>query len=704
MKLDALVRLIEAADPSAFREIALVCLQERGFEPSLVDGPSDGGADFRVFTLGGAGGAYAVQISVEKNWKTKLSADAKKAKERLKIDRLLFVSSRRIQEVAFQATADEISKNCGVAVQKMDSQYIASLAKERGATGKVLSALGIDVPAPTLKRFQRPDLRQDVAYACAFFGTDAQAFRHTVVENAVYASVFQAGGKAERDAIVSQVALSLGLSHNQRTQVTAAIDRALQKGQLVGKNGVVALAPQGLDNWATLEALSSRDRAALQAQIEALLGPHIRSSRAEVASAILEDLGALWLDQASETSTAIAGDSPSGPVFAQDGLKQRLRRLSATLDTSGVVESSTRQELLRALAKLASTSQLGRALAAGEVFVQLNNLKTPHVFRAFGAGAELLILFDTSVAMPLLCSLLFDTANQDFFVAAKHAYDQLLAHDVTMVLPRDYLEEVASHLLDASTLYSEIADLDPDLRGSRNAFAAHYAALRFSEAIEVGGYQKYLESFGATPALVRGDYIVARDLLMKKLEGLFKRYAIGTQSLGASLSAKKRAEEALSFAMHERNDLQRAPRLLAHDATTLGWLLDSAAADPNIVYVICTWDRLHPLVRDRESADWDVLDPVALGDVLSLAMPGSEDDVRLISPLVVALGLSSEAEKKGAEVWDRLVEIERDKLHDAGLRESARAFKQSWVEATGKDRRARDLQKAWEDWKAAHAG
>jgi hypothetical protein len=63
---------------------------------------------------------------------------------------------------------------------------------------------------------------------------------------------------------------------------------------------------------------------------------------------------------------------------------------------------------------------------AGEVFIQLVSLRTPYLFRAFGGGRALLVVFDTSVAMPLLSSLLYDTAKQDFFVAAKRVYDQLV--------------------------------------------------------------------------------------------------------------------------------------------------------------------------------------------------------------------------------------------------------------------------------------
>src|SRR5271154_5443753 len=102
MKLDSLVRLVGAADPGAFREIALLCLAKRGFQPSLVDGPHDGGADFLVYVLPPSTANFAVQISVEKNWEKKLRADASKARSRLNVDNLLFISTRVITPPLFQ--------------------------------------------------------------------------------------------------------------------------------------------------------------------------------------------------------------------------------------------------------------------------------------------------------------------------------------------------------------------------------------------------------------------------------------------------------------------------------------------------------------------------------------------------------------------------------------------------------------------------
>jgi hypothetical protein len=695
MKLDSLVNAVKAADFSALRDIALLCLTKRGFEPGVVDGPHDGGADFLVYNLPPSAAKYAVQISVEKDWEKKLRADAAKARRKLGVDDLLFISTRIITEPAFRAVADDLVRTLDVRVQKMDAKDIASLAQTRGFAAEILRTLDLPVAPTSPRPFQPSDLRQDVAYACAFFGTDAQEFRKVVVENATLAAVFHAGGSADRSTAVQRAALSLGLASNQQAQVTSAIDRMLGDGRLSGKNGTVTLDRVTKDAWESTRALREHGHRELGEGVERLLAPLVKNqqARSDAVGVILTDLGALFLDAGRATSDALGAEASA---LGQSRLRERLRHLAATLDTLGVVDRGRREKLLRDLSALAAASPFGRALVAGEVFINLVGLKTPHLFRAFGGDKRLQIVLDTSVAMPLLCALLFDAAEQDFFVAAKHAYDQIVAHRGTMVLPKDYLEEVASHLLDAYSLYRDIVELDPDLRGSRNAFVAHYAALRGGSG-QALPYATYLRGFGLSDAIARGEG--ARELLMNKLKGSFKRYNIETRALSATASSLTRAQGALAFAIRERDD-RRPPLLVRHDANTLGWLLDHAS-DPDDAYVICTWDKLHPSVQAREDADWDVLDPVALGDVLSLAAPDGEDTT-ILSPVVLALSLSAEAEQNGAAVWDKLVALEREKLHDATLRDVAYAFKKDWVEKTLGDRRARNLQDAWEAWKKAH--
>ncbi|EYF00165.1 hypothetical protein [Chondromyces apiculatus] len=697
MKIDSLVRAIEAADFSVFRDIALLCLAKRGYEPSLTDGPHDGGADFRVYVSPQSAARFAVQISVAGDWRKKLLEVAEKAHKLLNVDTFMFISSRRVPEAELDEVADDLRSRLGVKVDRMDAQSIASLAERRAFSNEILRKLGIDVPPPAPKPFQRTDLRQNVTYACAFFGTDAQEFRRTVVENAILAAVFQEGGTAERDRVVERTALSLGLASTQRAQLTSAIDKMRQEGRLTGKNGTVGLDAAAMDTWSSVHALQERERAALTEQMIALLAPHVKdiAKRTDAVAALIDDLGALSLKAGRSTSAAL--DMDEAPQVAQEPLRQHLRHLAATLDTLGVIDKATRGEVLSGLASLATSSSFGRALGAGEVFINLTSMKTPHLFHALGEGRSLEVLLDTPVAMPLLCSLLYEPTRQGLFVAAQHVYDQLVGHEIPMVLPRDYLEEIASHLLDALS-YEAIIDLDPDLRHSQNAFVAHYVALRAAVPEAMGSFATYLEGFGAAATTARGPY--AREMLMGKLQGSFRLYNIEVRVLSAGKDAARRAEEGLAYAMRERNDLQRSEIVLRHDATTLGWLIERAASS-RVAHVLCTWDRLHPLARSQEKGNWDVLDPATLGDVLSLAAPGSED-VTLASPVVVARSLTAEVETRGAAVWDALVAIEKDGLHDARLQTAARDFKQDWMAKAEKGTRVRSLQESWEAWKVNH--
>jgi hypothetical protein len=73
MRLDSLIRLIEASDFLAFRELALECLAMKGYqEVTLTNGWKDGGTDLRVFQLPPNPTPMAFQITVERDWKTKL--------------------------------------------------------------------------------------------------------------------------------------------------------------------------------------------------------------------------------------------------------------------------------------------------------------------------------------------------------------------------------------------------------------------------------------------------------------------------------------------------------------------------------------------------------------------------------------------------------------------------------------------------------
>jgi hypothetical protein len=55
--------------------------------------------------------------------------------------------------------------------------------------------------------------------------------------------------------------------------------------------------------------------------------------------------------------------------------------------------------------------------------------------------------------------------------------------------------------------------------------------------------------------------------------------------------------------------------------------------------------------------------------------------------------------ERGAAVWDGLVRIERDELHDADRITLAKQFKDAWMAAVRDDTAPEDFAAAWAEWK-----
>ncbi|HRI64765.1 MAG TPA: hypothetical protein PK156_11005 [Polyangium sp.] len=694
MRAESVQNLLGGLDAGSFRDIVRLALKARGYQAVPTDGPYDGGADFLLFVRGHDPLPCAVQVSVEKDWRKKLKEDARKAASQKKYASLLFASSRRIPNREFVTLQDDLEQKYELRILRMDAQEIAELAIDKGFLNSILTMLHIPISTES-RKFERPDFRKDLAYSCAFFSTEARELRNAVLDEAIMTSLVRAQGHELREVVVDQVMLSLALAANQQPRVIAAIDRLLQKGLLTGKNGHVSISEKDLRTRQAVNALQESNVEALRKDIDECIEPHLkhRSRLETVRGAIFEDLGALLLATAERTSAAI-----SNRDFPVARINERLRHLDMTLTSLGL-DAATRQTVIADLGKRASSSQVGKHLISGEIIMQLFGLRTSHSLTAIEGRKNLTVILDTPVAMPLICNLLYSTANQEFFAASQHAYDQLLAHGIAIVLPDVYLEEIATHLISAHRDYSHIVGLDSDLKMSTNAFVAHYVAMKQAAPNSVGEFRSYLEAYGLNDGLAKADYYVIRDALIVKLEALAGRYHMLVKHLDTKPNARRFAEEQIALAMQTQGTKRRPKILLDHDVKVIAWLHERVA-DHHTAHVLVTWDRLQSLVNEQCGNPWDVLDPVALGDMLAVAAPDGHE-LEIASPWVYALGFSDEDAQRGAHVWDFLIQKEKG-LHDAALREQARAFKAKWLEDTARDSRARDLQAAWEQWKSEH--
>lgn len=694
MRFDALANLIGSADFATFREIARLALRARGYaEAHLTDGPRDGGQDIVVMTLPPNPTPIVVAVSVQQDWRRKLRDDARKAVG--KTSHLLFISSRRMAQADFLTVADDLLRELSLTVDRMDQQTLAGLAVDRGLVPQILALFGIQTSPQA--RSQPPDLRRDAAYACAFFGVDAATFRKQALEHVVLAVLDQKGGEATRKQLTHDVCLTAGLANNQLHQARAAIDRLLQGAMVSGRNGSVALTEVARVRTNAARALREAGLTRLRGDVDRLLGDHLDDAavRTSTVDAVMQDLGALLLAAGDAEAHALSRDRDR-PIF--DAAADKLRRLAMTLSASGL-DATDSDELLVRLARAAADSDLGRHLLAGEVFLQLTSLGTSHLVRALGARADLIVALDASVAIPLACTLLHGATDARFFVAAEHLYRQCRQHGVDLLLPRPYLEEIAAHLLAAWDDYSDVVGTDADLRASKNAFVAHFTSLGMSLSTadeRAANFAAYLEPFGLTVQRTGMAFRAARNAVMTHLARLLARYDIKTLDVsGAAAGARRDAEEDLAWSRRQQSR-DRPDITVRHDADVLAWLR-GGAEDPDRFQVLATWDRV---LRElpRAPTGWEILDPVVLGDLLALAAPDAERPADLLSPVAVALAMSDEGARRGAAIWDALVQIERGRLSDADLLREAHAFKRDYLERTRGEPHARAIQEEWQRW------
>lgn len=694
MPLDSLTRLVASADFSIFRDVAFEYLRLRGFkEIALRDGWGDGGSDFGVAGSSRAGGALGIQVTVQRrDWEHKLKADALKANEAFDTRAFLYVTSRRLPPVLIASIQDDLRDNHGISLQTADSQSIASTFYEHASTTRLLKLFGIEGSRSQGRRegFGSP-LRLDAAYAFAFFGESSVSFKDEVIEHAVLAALTSPQATDGSRASVVRASLELlNLEQSQARLVESGVDRMLQRGRLGLVAGTLEPSAELADAVVAARALRSRRWGELQERLVQQITAHgLRGRALETAlEAAKVASGALVLSGAASAEGALT-HKDLGP--AQRQAWRGLRELSASLMAAGL-DPSDAATLVQALTETVVSADISQQLMAGELFVSLTRLDTPYLLQALGGAGGLDVYLDASVAMPMLASLYYEAGSQRYFRAASVAYEALIRGEISLVLPVDYLEEAASHLITAEAHYAPLVGRDPDLRLSTNAFVAHYVDL-LERGVMPTDFASYVGSFG----LRRPDltFHQKRREVMRVMEGLLGRYGIRVSKLPVSDDVLRDAETAIAFKAQELS-LERPSRLLRHDARTVAFL---AGLNPRSgkSALLCTWDGLHlQLDPPQGTSVFAALDPAMLADLLSLA---TTQEGHLMSGTILALELSEQASQQGADVLDAIVRLEGGSLHDAELLRRAEQFKSSYLEKLRSGARPDDLARAWAESK-----
>lgn len=618
MYFPALKTAIQHLEEKRFYDVALMYLSVLGYRGlSIVDGTGDGGRDVLC-----SRDDLRIQLSVRKDWENKINEEAGNTAN-AGHHHLLFITNRTISPDAEQNFLQSKFKHKGdVDVSIHDLRRVATALAQPGVIQRAYELLGMAVPT-TLEATPK-----DVALSTLLlFSAEAKELRDAVIEANLRAQLLENPGMSE-DALINEVTDAVPGVNVERTAKTA-LSKLKTAHRVVGTSADLRLSP---DEFATMQAAKVEFLAAINADVTSL--EKITGLSTGDAKRLLH-LALELLVKGRDLDGAGPAEESLRYFMAEKGLS---RRKAVTYE---------------ALAKTASA----RLKQHGSTIDHIFSTNSFDIYRALGRRTDVVMLLDTSVAMPVLFGLEFGAARSRYGVAAIALMEACKAHSIRMMLPRCYLNEMAAHgrnALDKLDVYNSLPnEARSSLRASGNAYLSHYTHI--SETVQESGDTLVLEAFLRHFGIVLGQPL---HKIENRISSLLEQHGITClpderydQDVFNSLAAKKVYDDRL---------------LIEHDAIVCTKLRN----DDQRGFILSTWDNaVIDFVEDVARVLADT--PVRVIDFLSMATGQAFESDQSFELLSSLLYTDEKAVQKLAQKVEKIRSVEQSYKLQAFI-ESAR--------------------------------
>lgn len=580
MNVDSIARLIESADVSAFRTLMVDFLPLVGLGDSVFsDGPYDGGADFVLKEQRVTGVKIGIQISVEKDWQSKVASDAAKTRARHGTNALYFLSSRRIPEGSWAKARAEILESTGVVVTKLDSQAIATEFIRAGKVEALLGQFGILPSGATKDGYLKPET--EAVAAILIFGSDAREFRQGVFDSIVKSFLSREPEGIDRAALIEKVMTGLSFALPQGVLISSIIDRLMQSREVISSGGLLRLSESEKKKFEGLRAAARFELDALRENIDAYLSSRECGLVPQDRELVLANLLALAIQLVSEDVTGHTAD------------EDRLREHRIILDLiSSRIGQAAAEAVFIQISSIISQSQFAKRIAAAALYKKILAADSRLLISALGGSRGVSVYLDTSVFIPMMCSVLFDKGSDRFAKAGANLFSLLEQHEFSALVPDVYLEEVASHLVSACRDYRHLLSAGLEITRSNNAFVSHFSSLSNSRKNAGISFDDYVSVFGvrlsSLPAVVPDEMFYSlRDRVAAEFRRLMSRYKFNLVDTSTARTKGVRSR-VLGIPGADR----RPEILIRHDIAAVAHIEEQVVRGDD-VKVLCTWDHMH---------------------------------------------------------------------------------------------------------------
>ena len=582
MYYSGLYKTIRDLEEKKFYDIALLFLSSKGYpDLVIVDGTGDGGRD-----VTSSWSHLRIQLSVRRDWGNKINSEAK-----LSIDKgakhFIYVTNRRIND----HDRDQFLQNNFQFKRLVDvSIYdLASITTALSLPG-VIDAVNKILGRPITEKIEATP--KEIAISnTLLFSNEARELKDEVIENCICAHILSDLGITESN-LTDKVSKDLG-SLSLNVHIIKAINRLKSKGSVKEVTGGFRLDDQVQKKF---ELARDDFERANSIDLENLV-KEFNLKKDEAQKLVKISLEILSRRESFDSNQPYSIQLQK--FIADHGLQRK------------------RIQLYEALSKLTTANITAYGIAVSHIL----STNTYDIFRSLGRSGSITAILDSSVAMPMLFGLSFSKVKSRYGIGASALNEMCQAHKFKLVVPKPYLNEMASHGLKAVE-YVEIYNIIGDesrsvLKASGNAYLSHYGHIRDDK---LNGHEMSIEEFLSYFGIKKGGSIT---MVERRIEQLLSALGIEVMTM-----PRWRPELRSEISNLKPNE---APVIIDHDASVLTMLSD--ATDEG--YIFATWDRyLTELVELKSRVYADT--PSKVVDFLSMAN-GSEFEIEQTISLLDSL-------------------------------------------------------------------
>nr|WP_279007202.1 hypothetical protein [Aeromonas jandaei] len=689
MNVETLSRIIEGADVSSFRSLVTIFIPLIGLNDiDYCDGPYDGGKDFSLAKMPMNGVQIGIQISVEKGWQTKLEKDAVKLKSNFNTNVMYFISSRRIPEGTFETVKEKIFSSIGVFVNKYDCQAIATRLINNNKVNDALSLIGIQIEPDSNRNSKYLGPKNEAVSSLLLFDRDSKDLRQRFFQSIIMSYLSRLDDGENRDSLIKNVKNKFNLDDTQSVQISSNIDRLLQSGELISRTGIIKLTEPALKRFKGLRQSTELELSILKSDFQKKLSSLSSNFDKETENLLLDNYLDLVLFLSGKEYSTYDTNNKNNIAFTT---------IKSIIDAKFGVENSSK--IFKEISEFFASSEFCKHIACAKLYDAFLNTKSSDLINALGGTENLNIYIDSSVFIPIICGVLYEKVPDRFSQSGAALYQLIKEHKFNAIVPYDYMEEVASHLIEACRDYKHIIESDIDLSHSGNAFVSHYSNYRKKHSDLT--FEDYVKVFGVRLVTINTNmsdttFYSIRDRITNELIKISSKYNFSTEKQEVAY-LDKQVQRLKDFLL--KHSVDKPSVLIKHDARIITYLSGNYIPS-GIVKLLCTWDKLHSLINPDGENGYYVMHPIAIIDYLSLAKGGNGKN-----SIIHLLDFAAVQEEKdlelSAKIWDAIAKIESDRLSDAQLMISAKEFKHTYMlkHANSDEFIHKEIEKSWMAWR-----